>query len=73
MYCNKSLITTLKAFTRTSEVAHRHQAAKGDTEGAKGKAPEALKWLSHLTKPPCQYTVFQLKSCNRPTLAEKIC
>lgn len=54
MYCNKSLIITLKAFTRTTEVPWKEQAAKSETEGARGKAPEALKWLSHLTKPQCQ-------------------
>lgn len=35
MDCNKSLITTSKPFTRTTEVAWREQSAKGDTEGAR--------------------------------------
>lgn len=41
MYCTKSLITTLQAFTGT-KVAWREQAAKRGTEASRGKRTRGI-------------------------------
>lgn len=71
MYCNKSLITTLKACIRKTEVAWREQAAKGDTEGARGKAPEAFKWPSHLMNPYCHWHSISTEELKQATAARE--
>lgn len=72
MDCNKSLITTSKPFTRTTEVAWREQSAK-----VTQKEPEEnhqRHWNGSVTSwnLTVTNTVFQPKSCNRPKLPDKI-